>query len=241
MRLAATAAAAVLTLAATGCQSRPPNVVAVFAASSLTNTFTVLSDDFTAGVVELSVGGSADLLTQLTHGAQADVFATADTATMDKAIRAGLLDGPPQSFATNTLTIVVTTGNPKNVKSFRDLTRVGTVVCAQQVPCGAALPELQSRTGVQLRPLSEESAVSEVLNKVTSGQADAGLVYLTVARAAGENVTAVTFPEAASTVNVYQVAVLKTASDAVLAHRFVDLVTGPAGRRVLADAGFGQP
>ena len=241
-RTVAATAAALLTLAAAGCQSRAPNTVVVFAAASLTKAFTALSADFTdVGDVELAVGGSADLLTQLTHGADADVFAAADTATMDKAVAAGLVDGPVRSFATNTLTIVVAPGNPKLVNSFRDLTRVSTVTCAPQVPCGAALPGLQSRTGVQLRPVSAESSVTDVLNKVVSGQADAGLVYLTDARAAGERVTAVGFPEARFAVNTYQVAVLKTARDAALAGRFVDLVTGARGRQALAAAGFGAP
>jgi molybdate transport system substrate-binding protein len=240
--VAAAATAAVLTLSSAGCQARPSNTVIVFAASSLTETFTALGDAFTdAGVVELSVGGSADLLTQLTHGAEADVFASADIATMDKAVRAGLLDGPTHSFATNVLTIAVAPGNPHQVNSFRDLARVSTAVCAIQVPCGAALPGLQSRTGVQLRPISEESSVTDVLNKVTSGQADAGLVYLTDALAAGGKVTAVEFPEASSATNTYEVGVLKTARDAPLARRFVELVTGATGRRVLGSAGFGEP
>jgi molybdate transport system substrate-binding protein len=244
MRVTVTAAAtaAVLIVGSAGCQARPSNTVIVLAASSLTEAFAALGDTFTAaGVVELSVGGSADLLTQLTHGVDADVFAAADTATMDKAARAGLLDGPAHSFATNILTIAVTPGNPKQVKSFRDLDRVDTVVCAIQVPCGAALPGLQSRTGVKLRPISEESSVSDVLNKVTSGAADAGLVYLTDARAAGEKVTAVEFPEASSAMNTYQVGVLKTARDTTLARRFVELVTGATGRRILGSAGFGEP
>ena len=238
----AVAAVAALTLASTGCQSSAPNTVVVFAAASLAKTFSALSDAFAeAGTVDLTVGGSADLLTQLTHGADADVFAAADAATMDKAIAAGLIDGEARPFATNTLTIAVRPGNPHGVRTFRDLTRVSTVVCAPQVPCGAALPGLQARVGVQLAPVSAESSVSDVLNKVTSGQAEAGLVYLTDARAAGNKVTAVDFPEAASAPNTYQIAVLNAARDAALARRFVDLVTGARGRQVLAAAGFGAP
>lgn len=238
----AAVAVAVLTLTSTGCQSSAPNTVVVFAAASLAKTFSDLSDTFAdTGTVNLTVGGSADLLTQLTHGADADVFAAADTATMDKAIAAGLLDGPARPFATNTLTIVVRPGNPNGVRTFRDLTRVSTVVCAPQVPCGAALPGLQSRVGVRLAPVSEESSVSDVLNKVTTGQAEAGLVYRTDARAAGDAVTAVDFPEAQSAPNTYRIAVLNTARDAALARGFVDLVTGARGRQVLAAAGFGAP
>lgn len=238
----AAAAVALLTLTSTGCQSSAPNTVVVFAAASLAKPFSALGADFAeTGTVDLTVGGSADLLTQLTHGADADVFATADTATMDKAIAVGLLDGPARPFAANTLTIAVGPGNPHGVRTFRDLTRVSTVVCAPQVPCGAALPGLESRIGVRLTPVSAESSVSDVLNKVTSGQADAGLVYVTDARAAGDRVTAVEFPEAESAPNTYQIAVLRTARDAALARDFVDLVTGAQGRQVLTAAGFGAP
>lgn len=229
----------------TGCaSSAPPHTVAVFAAASLQKTFTDLSGAFTGANtgarVELTFAGSADLLTQLTQGARGDVFATADAATMDKATRAGLLAGPPVPFASNTLTIVVAPGNPKEIRGFRDLGRVSLVMCAAQVPCGAALRRIAQRTGVRLQPVSEEPSVTDVLNKVTSGQADAGLVYVTDARSAGEKVSTVAFPEAAEAVNTYQIAVLKDSSDAELAHRFVDLVTGPAGRPVLQAAGFGQ-
>ena len=230
----------------TGCGSTaPPHTVAVFAASSLRQTFTDLSGAFTgastATAVELTFAGSADLLTQLTQGSRGDVFASADTATMDKAARAGLLDSPPTAFATNALTIVVAHGNPKGIKGLRDLAGVSLVLCAPQVPCGAALPRIAQKTGVRLNPVSEEPAVTDVLNKVTSGQADAGVVYVTDARSAGDAVSSVAFPEAAGSVNTYQIAVLKDPADAALARRFVDLVTGPAGQQVLRAAGFGQP
>ena len=228
-----------------GCGHAPPNTVTVFAAASLTKTFTALGGFFAEAApqerVEFSFAGSADLLAQLTHGAPGDVFATADTATMEKAARAGLLAGSPRAFASNTLMIVVAPGNPKGVRGFRDLPAVSLVMCAVQVPCGAALPRLQRLTGVRLAPVSEESSVTDVLNKVTSGQADAGLVYVTDARAAGDKVTAVPFPEAAAAANTYQIALLKDAREPKLAGRFVDLVTGPTGRKVLDAAGFGKP
>lgn len=233
--------------AASGCASTAPDqhTVAVFAAASLRPTFTDLSGAFTGAntgaAVELTFAGSADLLTQLTQGARGDVFATADTATMDKAASAGLLSGPPTAFATNTLIIAVAHGNPLNVKGFRDLDRTSLVTCAPQVPCGAALASIQRDTHVRLTPVSEESSVTDVLNKVTSGQADAGLVYLTDARSAGDKVTTVAFPEAAGAVNTYQIAVLKGSYDAALARRFVELVTGPAGQQALQTAGFGKP
>ena len=228
-----------------GCADTPSHTVTVLAAASLTKPFTALGGTFSdpnpPERVEFSFAGSADLLTQLTHGAPGDVFAAADTATMDKAARAGLLAGSPVAFASNTLTIAVAPGNPKGIKGFRDLADVSVAICAVQVPCGSALPRLQKDAGVRLAPVSEESSVTAVLNTVTSGQADAGLVYVTDARAAGDKVSTVAFPEAATAVNTYQIAVLKDAREPGPARRFVDLVTGPTGRQVLDAAGFGRP
>ena len=94
----------------------------------------------------------ADLVTQLTQGASADVFASADTRNMDKAAQAGLLEGNPVTFAANTLTIAVSPGNPKGIKSFRDLTKPGVsvVVCAPPVPCGGATQKVEKATGVTI-------------------------------------------------------------------------------------------
>ena len=127
---------------------------------------------------------------------------------MDKAAQADLLSGDPVNFASNTLTIVSAPGNPKKITSFRDLTQPGlsVVVCAPQVPCGSATEKVEKATGVQLNPVSEESQVTDVLGKVTTGQADAGLVYVTDAQGAGDKVTAVAFPESADAVNTYPIA-----------------------------------
>jgi molybdate transport system substrate-binding protein len=221
--------------------------ITVFAAASLKQTFTDIGEQFKTenpgASVEFSFAGSSDLATQLTQGAQADVFASADTKNMDKAAQAGLLVGNPVNFASNTLTIAVAPGNPKKIASFKDLTQHGlsVVVCAPQVPCGSATQEVEKATGVTLNPVSEESSVSDVLNKVTTGQADAGLVYVTDAKGAGDKVAAVAFPEAAGAVNTYPIAVLKDSKSPELARKFVDLVTGESGQKVLSAAGFAKP
>lgn len=219
----------------------------VFAAASLKKTFTDIGEQFKTdnpgADVEFNFAGSSDLVAQLTQGAPGDVFASADTKNMDKATQAGLLASDPVNFASNTLTIVVAPGNPKKIASFKDLTQPGlsVVVCAPQVPCGSATQKVEQATGVQLNPVSEESQVTDVLTKVTTGQADAGLVYVTDAQGAGDKVTAVSFPEAAGAVNTYPIAVLKQAKNAELARKFVDLVTGEAGQKVLSAAGFAKP
>jgi molybdate transport system substrate-binding protein len=221
--------------------------IIVFAAASLKKTFTDIGEQFKAenpgASVEFSFAGSSDLVTQLTQGAPADVFASADNKNMDKAAQAGLLVGDPVNFASNTLTIAVAPGNPKKIASFKDLTQQGlnVVVCAPQVPCGSATQKVEQATGVTLNPVSEESSVSDVLNKVTTGQADAGVVYVTDAIGAGDKVAAVAFPEAAGAVNTYPIAVLQGSKNPDLARKFVNLVTGESGQKVLNAAGFAKP
>ena len=130
-----------------------------------------------------------------------------------------------------------------NLASVKDLTQQGLNpgVCAPQVPCGSATQKVEQATGVTLNPVSEESSVTDVLNKVTTGQADAGVVYVTDAKGAGDKVAEVPFPEAADAVNTYPIAVLKGSKNPELAQKFVDLVTGEAGQKVLNAAGFAKP
>lgn len=222
-------------------------VINVYAAASLKGAFTALAEryqkDNPGADVQFNFAGSSSLVEQLTQGAKADVFASADANNMTKAAKAGLLAHTPANFASNTLVIITRPGNPKQLINFGDLARPGVsvVVCAAQVPCGTATRKVEKVAGVELKPVSEETSVTDVLNKVTSGQADAGVVYETDAKAAGDKVTKIDFPQAASAVNVYPIAVLKSAADAAAAQRFVDLVTGDAGRQALAQFGFAKP
>lgn len=247
LRLAcASVVPALAALAACGGGEGTDDTLTVFAASSLTATFTALADDFEAdheGVtVELSFGGSSDLVAQVQQGAPADVVATADTATMERLSAEDLVE-EPVTFATNRLEIVVPPGNPAGVRSLQDLGRssLALVVCAPQVPCGAATSQVAEEGGVALSPVSEEPSVTDVLGKVVSGEADAGLVYLTDVLAAGDEVEGIEFPEARAVLNSYPVAVVAGADSADLGAAFVDLVTGDRGRRVLSEAGFGRP
>ncbi len=221
--------------------------VVVFAAASLKAAFNQISQQFKTenpgSKVDFEFAGSSELATQLTQGATADVFASADTAQMDAVDKAGLLSGKPANFASNTLVIVTAPGNPKNINSFADLTRPGlnVVICQKPVPCGSATQRIEDTTGVHLNPVSEELSVTDVLNKVTTGQADAALVYVTDARSAGNKVATVNFPQAAGAVNVYPIAVLKKAPQATLAQKFVAMVTSDAGQQILAQSGFEKP
>ncbi|WP_439030543.1 molybdate ABC transporter substrate-binding protein [Gordonia terrae] len=224
--------------------SSPTATLDVSAAASLKKTFTAIADEFEAGhrgvTVRLSFDGSSTLANQIEQGAPADVFASADEKNMRKL---GDLAVDPEIFATNTLLIVTAPGNPENIRSFADLNKPGvtTVVCQPAQPCGTATDEVEKRTGVTLDAVSEEQSVSAVLTKVTTGQADAGVVYVTDARAAGNKVATVSDPAFAAVLNSYPIATVRDADGARLGAQFVDLVLGPQGQQILREAGFGAP
>jgi len=238
-----------------GCSSKAPSSsqsqtsgsIVVLAAASLKPAFTqigqVFKTDNPGYDVDLEFAGSSELATQLTQGKTADVFASADTAQMDTVVKAGLLDGNPTNFASNTLVIVTAPGNPKQIGSFADLAKPGlsVVTCQPPVPCGSATQRIEDKTGVRLKPVSEELSVTDALNKVTTGQADAALVYVSDAMSAGNKVATVNFPEAAGAVNVYPIGVLKKAPLPTLAQKFVTLVMSGSGQQILAQSGFAKP
>jgi molybdate transport system substrate-binding protein len=218
----------------------------VYAASSLKGAFEQLGQDFEGdhhGVkVSFSFAGSSDLVAQIEQGAGADVFASADEANMAKLTADHLVDGPTP-FATNVLEVAVPPDNPAGVTSLADLATPGTrlVTCAPEVPCGSAAARLEAAAGVHLEPVSEEQSVTDVLNKVISGEADAGLVYVTDVESAGDKVRGIEVPQARAVVNTYPIATVAESEQPGLARQFTDLVTGDQGQQVLARAGFGKP
>lgn len=238
-----------LALAACGDDSDEPagrTTLTVFAAASLTASFEELEKVFEADHpdvdVRLSFGGSSDLVAQVTEGADADVLASADAGTMDKLVDAGLAAGAPVEFATNTLTIAVPPGNPGGVADLTDLADedLDVVVCAPEVPCGSAALAVATAAGVTLAPDSEEQSVTDVLGKIEAGEGDAGLVYVTDVTAAGGEVEAIDFPEAADVVNHYPIVAVEGTEQADLAQDWIDLVLDD-GQAILAEAGFGPP
>ncbi len=255
LRIAATAAAALLLAGCAGGTTDAGSATAPaeertlteFAAASLTEVFGELEPRFEEvhpGVdVVFNFGASSDLAQQIVNGGPADLFAAANTSTMNTVSDAGLVDGEPTVFATNVLQIVTPPGNPAGIASFADLARpdLKVVVCAPQVPCGSAVQKIEQATGLTLSPVSEEPDVKSTLGKVTTGNADAGLVYATDVHAAGDDVQGIEFPEAAQAVNDYPIAVIAEAPNADLARAFQELVTGAEGRAVLGSASFGSP
>lgn len=209
----------------------------VFAAASLSGTFQELAE--TQDGVEFSFDGSNSLVDQIVGGAPADVFASADTSNMDRAVEEGIIEGEPTRFATNTLVLVTPAGNPAGITGL-DASLGGTklVICAPEVPCGRATDGLAGSVGITLAPVSEEGSVTDVLGKVTSGEADAGLVYATDASGAGNEVETIVIPEASQHVNEYWIAPV-VGGDAERAAAFIELVTGAEGQELLANYGFG--
>lgn len=221
--------------------------ITVLAAASLTGTFTELADQFESdhpGVqVKLAFDSSATLAGQAVEGAPADVLATADTGTMQDAVDGGVVAGDPTTFATNVMTLVVPADNPAGITSFAgiDSPDVDYVVCVDTAPCGKTAAALIADAGIAQQPVSLETDVKAVLAKVTSDEADAGLVYVTDVQAAGSAVKGIEFPESSSAVNTYPITTLKGSGEAALARSFVDLVLSDAGQAVLSRAGFGAP
>jgi molybdate transport system substrate-binding protein len=219
----------------------------VFAAASLTETFTALGKTFESshpGVdVRFNFGGSSTLAQQITQGAPADVFASANQATMRTVTAAGDAAGQPQVFTRNRLVIAVPKDNPGKVATVGDLSRPGlkVVLCAVQVPCGSAAKTALDAAGVRVEPASRERDVKAVLTKVGLGEADAGLVYRTDVEAADGEVTGIEFPEAAKAVNDYPIVEVAKAPNGALARDFIELVLGDKGRAVLTKAGFEAP
>ncbi|WP_307848750.1 molybdate ABC transporter substrate-binding protein [Microbispora oryzae] len=220
--------------------------VTVFAAASLTESFTELGRRFESAhpgtKVTFNFGSSATLAQQITQGAPADVFAAASPATMNTVTDAGLA-ASPTVFVKNTLQIAVPADNPAKVESLKDLTdpKVKVALCAEQVPCGAAAIKALDAAGLKVTPVTLEQDVKATLTKVELGEVDAALVYRTDVIAAAGKVKGIDFPEAAQAVNDYPVAVLTKAPALDLAKGFVDLVLSPQGADVLTKAGFQAP
>ena len=219
--------------------------ITVFAAASLQDSFEEIAKDFQAENPDASVTfdfqGSQDLVSALAEGSTADVLATANNSTMKDAADKGLV-GEQTEFATNALTLIVPKGNPAGVTGLdSSLDKTDLVICAPEVPCGAAAQKLEKELGVTLTPVSEEQKVTDVRGKVESGEADAGIVYETDATDAGDKVETIALPKN-NVINHYPIAVTKDAKNAATAQAFVDYVLSEKGAKVLQDTyGFGAP
>jgi molybdate transport system substrate-binding protein len=249
MRRALLVSGALLALVAAGCKHSAAGgggPVVVFAAASLTGPFTAMAREFERnhpGGVQLVFEGTPDLVRKLRDGAQADVLASADEANMQKAVGAKGTAAPPRPFAHNVLTIVTGKGNPKGIRALADLARpdLKVLLCGPEVPAGSYARQALQKASVTVQPVSDEPDVKAVVSKVQLGEADAGIVYVTDAKAAGDKVSAVAIPDQHNVVAVYPIAVLSSASDRQAGEAFVQFVLAADGQRILQAAGFRGP
>jgi molybdate transport system substrate-binding protein len=248
-RLAAVLAAAALGLAACGGGSsggsggQSPAEIKVFAAASLTAAFTELGRRYTAAQgtkVTFNFAGSQALATQIGQGAPADVFASAD---LDNMAKVKDLVATPQSFASNRLAIVVEQGNPRGIRTLDDLAGgdVKVVLAAREVPAGRYAKQVLDRAGVKVTPVSQEDNVKAVVAKVSLGEADAGIVYVTDVAAGGARVEGVDIPREQNVVATYPIATVKAGKAQDAAQAFMDLVLSGQGQEVLHRYGFLPP
>ncbi|MBA2496754.1 MAG: molybdate ABC transporter substrate-binding protein, partial [Acidimicrobiia bacterium] len=226
-----------------GCGDDDRRAITVFAAASLTDAFTELAADFEDAdpevSVELHLAASSTLREQILDGAPADVFAPADTSTMDQVVAGGAVAGAPRLFARNALEIAVPIGNPAGISSLADFGRGELLLglCAEEVPCGRSAREALARVGVDPAPDTDEPDVRSLLTKVAEGELDAGVVYRTDVLA-DDRVEGIEIPADQNVVIDYPIATLAGAGEADVAADFVAFVLGPEGRSVLAAHAF---
>jgi molybdate transport system substrate-binding protein len=183
------------------------------------------------------------LVQQIIEGAPADVFASADTANMDKLTEAELNGAEPAVFATNLLTIIVAPDNPLGITGVEDLAipDLNVVVCSPEVPCGNYADQIFTAAGVEVTPVSLEQNVRGVVTKVTAGEADAGIVYVTDVIAAGDEAAMVEIPEDINVIAEYPIADVAASESPDVGQAFIDFVLGDEGQAILAEYGFGPP
>jgi len=221
--------------------TNPPSTLTVYAASSLQPAFDKIAAKLKAQNITttFNYAGTQTLTSQLTQGAQADVFASADTTQMKIINDAGLLSGDPKVFVHNRLEIVVERGNPKGIHSLADLARSGLIIVLADpsVPAGNYAKQALAKAGVTVHPASLEQQVTGVLSKVALGEADAGIVYHSDV-VTNNKVKGVQIPDAQNVVADYSIARIFLSQHGDTADAFIAYVLSPAGQSILKGAGF---
>jgi len=220
--------------------------VNVFAAASLKEAFTTLGRQFEAAHpgtrVVFNFGPSSGLATQITSGAPADVFASASAKNMGQVVKAAAAKSPT-NFASNVMEIAVPPKNPANVTRLSDLAKpaVKVALCQKAVPCGVTAAKVFTKAKLTVTPVTQEVDVKAVLAKVTLGEVDAGVVYVTDVRAAGAKVKGILIPADVNASTKYPIATLAKAPNTAAATAFTDYVLSVDGARVLISDGFAKP
>ncbi|GAA2457846.1 molybdate ABC transporter substrate-binding protein [Actinomadura vinacea] len=217
----------------------------VLAASSTQEVMRELGDAYQQehrGVqVRFAFGGSQEVAERLSQPAGGDVLVTADEKTMNGAD--GHLTGRRRIVAHNSMTIAVGPGNPRRVQGLRDLTRPGlrVAVAASTVPAGTYARQIFAGAGITVRPSSEEISVRAVLDRVRTGEADAGLVYITDLRSAGAAASSVPIPALENVTATYLAAAVKETEHEKETASFVAWLTSPTARKLFNKYGFVTP
>jgi molybdate transport system substrate-binding protein len=220
--------------------------ITVFAAASLQGSFTKLGKQFEAAhpgdKVTFSFGPSSGLASQITSGAPADVFASAAVANMDQVVKAGDASSP-SDFARNVMEVVVPAKNPAHITTLDNLSKssVQVALCQPQVPCGVTAAKVFKNANITVKPVTLEADVKSVLSKVELGDVDAGMVYVTDVRAAGNQVKGIKIAKSDNASTTYPIATISDSKHEAAAKEFVDYVLSPAGQKVLTAAGFEKP
>jgi len=227
--------------------AKPTGTLVVFAATSLTAAFNKIGAQFqqaNPGVsVKFNYNGSSSLATQITQAAPADVFASASPTNMKTVTDKSLASTTPEIFTSNHGEIMVEAGNPDHIKSVADLANASlkVVTCAPEVPCGALATQIFKNADVTVKPVSQEQNVGGVVTKVSLGEADAGIVYVTDVKANGSKTTGVAIPTDQNQVTDYPIAEIKGAPNPTAAAAFIRYVLGADGQQVLTSFGFLPP
>jgi len=221
----------------------------LYAAASLSTAMTSMAEAFENAEpnirLVLNFAGSATLVEQIKQGAPADVVVFADDKQMVDLVENGnVAKDSVTTIATNTLTLIVEKGNPLNITSLSDLAsqQIRTVLCDSAQPCGKYAAQILERAKITVQPRSWETSVSGVTQKVTSGEADAGIVYVSDALANASKLDAIPIDASINVVNNYPIASLAELSTTAqkAAQTFINFVMGD-GQKILNDFGFVSP
>jgi molybdate transport system substrate-binding protein len=230
----------------------------IYGAASLKGALDKAKAAYEAGnpgtTLTISTDSSATLETQIEQGAPADVFLSADQTNPKKLVDKGLADGAAVTFATNKLTVVVPAADPAGITTPADLAKAGVKVIAagDAVPITKYATQLVGNlakqpgypanfvTAYAANVVSKEDNVKALIAKIELGEGDAGIVYVTDAKASTK-VKTIDVSDAANVPATYFGVVVKASKNAVAAKAFLDWLAGPSGQAILAGLGFLPP
>jgi molybdate transport system substrate-binding protein len=222
--------------------------ITVSAAASLSKAYTELGKQFEKAnpsiKVRFNFASTSSLVSQIQSGAPTDVFAAADLTSFDKLLASGNVVKSPKVFARNSMQLIVKPSNPLGISSVADLAKASVVsLCAKTVPCGVYATTVLSRYGVVIAESKITRGVdaTATLNAVSTGDADAAIVYATDALSAKKSVFVISIPGGKNVNAMYGIGSIRGSKNSKQAEAFVQFVVSPAGQKVLKTFGFLAP